>query len=99
MDNQIKNIFKYALVLFIITALTASLLAWVNMVTADKIAQNAVLAENNALCEVMVNAESFEMLDEEISKDLSKGKGIGIADMMYKQLSVKLNNTYKISEE
>lgn len=39
-----------------------------------------------------------EMLDEEIAKDLSKGNGIGIADMMYKQLSTKLNNTYKISE-
>jgi len=67
-DNQIKNIFKYALVLFIITAVTASLLAWVNMVTADKIAQNAVLAENEALREVMVNAESFEMLDEASAK-------------------------------
>ena len=40
-----------------------------------------------------------EMLDEEISNELSKGKGIGIADMMYKQLSSRLNNTYKISEE
>ena len=39
-----------------------------------------------------------EMFDEEISKELSNGKGIGIADMMYKQLSVKLNNTYKINE-
>ena len=68
MDNQIKNIFKYALVLFIITAVTAALLAWVNMVTVDKIAQNAVLAENEALREVMTNAESFEPLDEASAK-------------------------------
>lgn len=68
MDNQIKNIFKYALVLFIITAITAALLAWVNMVTVDKIAQNAVLAENEALREVMTNAERFEPLDEAAAK-------------------------------
>jgi len=39
-----------------------------------------------------------EMLDEELANEMSKGGGIGIADMMYKQLSVKLNNTYKVSE-
>lgn len=94
MDNQIKNIFKYALVLFIITAITAALLAWVNMVTADKIAQNAVLAENNALREVMSDAESFEPLDEAsatgygaqaiyIAKDASD-KAIGLCVKMAK---------------
>lgn len=39
-----------------------------------------------------------EMLDEEIAETASKGKGIGIADAMYNQLSVKLKNTYKIEE-
>jgi len=39
-----------------------------------------------------------EMLDEEISEAVSNGKGIGIADMMYKQISEKLKNTYKIEE-
>ena len=39
------------------------------------------------------------MFDEEISSAVSQGKGIGIADMMYKQLSYKLNNTYKTVDE
>lgn len=40
-----------------------------------------------------------EMLDEEVSKAASKGKGIGIADAMYKQLSAQLKNTYKVNNE
>ena len=36
-----------------------------------------------------------QMLDEELAESASKGNGIGIAEMMYNQLSVKLNNTYK----
>ena len=39
-----------------------------------------------------------ELLDEEIAKTASNGKGIGIADAMYNQLSVKLRNSYKIEE-
>jgi len=39
-----------------------------------------------------------EMLDEEITETASKGKGIGIADAMYNQLSAKLKNTYKVEE-
>jgi len=39
-----------------------------------------------------------EMLDEEIAETASKGKGIGIADAMYSQLSMKLKNTYKVEE-
>lgn len=39
-----------------------------------------------------------EMLDEEIAENAAKGKGIGIADTMYRQLSEKLKNTYKIEE-
>ena len=39
-----------------------------------------------------------QMLDEEISESVSKGQGIGIADMMYKQISQKLKNTYKVEE-
>jgi len=39
-----------------------------------------------------------EMFDEEIAKNASKGKGIGIADSMYRQLSNQLKNTYKIEE-
>lgn len=39
-----------------------------------------------------------EMLDDEIAKTASKGKGIGIADAMYNQLSTRLRNTYKVEE-
>ena len=39
-----------------------------------------------------------ELLDEEIAKTASNGKGIGIADAMYNQLSAKLRNTYKVEE-
>ena len=39
-----------------------------------------------------------EMLDEEIAENASKGKGIGIGDMMYNQLSSKLRNSYKVEE-
>ncbi len=39
-----------------------------------------------------------EMLDEEIAETASQGKGIGIADAMYNQLSVKLKNSYKVEE-
>jgi flagellar protein FlgJ len=43
--------------------------------------------------------QTFEdMLDEKISGNISKGSGIGIADMMYKQMSKKLNATYKVSD-
>jgi flagellar protein FlgJ len=39
------------------------------------------------------NAEKIfiDMLDEEVSKSAAKGGGIGLADMMYKQLSRQLN--------
>ena len=40
-----------------------------------------------------------QMLDEELAESASKGNGLGIADMMYNQLSVKLNNTYKSTKE
>ena len=39
-----------------------------------------------------------EMFDEEISKSASKGNGIGIADAMYRQISAKLKNTYKVKD-
>lgn len=40
-----------------------------------------------------------EMFDDEIATSVSQGRGIGIADMMYNQLSYRLNNTYKPTEE
>lgn len=66
MDNQVKEILKYALILFIITAVSAALLAGVNMTTEGKIAENAEKAEQEALVQVMSGAEEFEALDESI---------------------------------
>lgn len=40
-----------------------------------------------------------QMFDDEIANKASKGNGIGIADMMYNQLSARLNNTYKSVNE
>ena len=39
-----------------------------------------------------------DMFDEEISKAASRGNGIGIADAMYRQISTKLKNTYKVTD-
>ena len=49
----------------------------------------------SSLTEKSPGREIFEeMLDDEIIKD-SKQRGIGIADMMYKQLARRLEKTYK----
>jgi flagellar protein FlgJ len=43
-----------------------------------------------------IQAEIFNsILDESLMKEVSKAKGIGIADMMYKQLYKEMNNVYK----
>jgi Rod binding domain-containing protein len=39
-----------------------------------------------------------EMYDEEVAKSISKGKGIGIADAMYRQMSYQLSKQYKVEE-
>ncbi len=44
--------------------------------------------------------ETFEsMLDDEFAEKASKGQGIGLADMLYKQLSKDMENIYKSSED
>lgn len=44
--------------------------------------------------------ETFEsMLDDEFSKRASEGQGIGLADMLYRQLSRQMDNTYKPSDK
>lgn len=53
------DILKNAVMLFIITAVVAALLAGANILTRDQIAENARIAEQNALQEVL-EAESFE---------------------------------------
>lgn len=36
------------------------------------------------------------MMDEKLMEEASKGRGIGLADMLYKQLSERLKSVYKI---
>lgn len=67
MDKSMREILRYAAVLFIIAAVSAALLAGVNMLTENKIAENSILEEQRALHEVMPEAESFEPLGEELS--------------------------------
>lgn len=53
--------------------------------------------ENELMPKSFATQTFEEMLDEKISDNISKENGIGIADMMYKQMSKKLNDTYRIS--
>ena len=57
-DNE--NTFILAGVLFVITAVVSLMLAFSNMVTADKIAQNTKKAENEARIAVMPEATEFK---------------------------------------
>lgn len=68
MDEQMKNILRYALILFLIAAVVAGLLAGVNLLTKDTIAQNEVAAEQEALGEVMPDAQTFEAFDAEVAQ-------------------------------
>lgn len=68
MDKNMREILRYAAVLFVIAAVSAALLAGVNMLTEDKIAENSILEEQRALREVMPEAESFEPFGEEVSE-------------------------------
>lgn len=73
MDEQMKNILRYALILFLIAAVVAGLLAGVNLLTKDTIAQNEIAAEQQALGEVMPDAQTFEAFDTEVAQ------GFGVA--------------------
>ncbi len=73
MDEQMKNILRYALILFLIAAVVAGLLAGVNLLTKDTIAQNEIAAEQQALGEVMPDAQTFEPFDAEVAQ------GFGVA--------------------
>lgn len=55
-----ENTFVLAGVLFVITAVVAVMLAAANMVTADKIAENTVKAQNEAMAIVMPEASEFK---------------------------------------
>ena len=51
------------------------------------------------LIEESAGRDIFEsMFDEKISEQISKGKGFGLADMIYKQVLRDMENKYKIEE-
>ncbi len=68
MDKHLKEILRYGVILFIITAVSAALLAGVNMLTEGQIAQNAYVAEQNALREVIPGVKTFDALPDETSE-------------------------------
>ena len=65
MNEQTRNIIKYAGVLFVITAVVSALLAGFHMLTADVIAQNEVKTEQKALSEVLPDADVTDRLPDE----------------------------------
>ena len=61
---------KLALILFIITAVAASVLAISNSVTSERIAEADRLASERAKMEVLDIAEEFKQLDENRLKEI-----------------------------
>lgn len=48
----------------------------------------------------VIGSEMYRsMFYENIAKEISKGKGIGIADMIYKQMTAQMKNQYKAEEK
>lgn len=81
-DNE--KSFVLAAVLFVITAIVSLMLAFSNMVTADKIAENTKKAENEARVAVMPEASEFkfcksfrESIVNEIYTAINDGNEIG----------------------
>ncbi len=72
-----KYILKLAIILLLITAVVAGLLGLVNMLTADKIAENTAKKANEAM-QTVLPASSYEKLDisaEGISEAYKAEKG------------------------
>lgn len=69
--NVITEIFKVAIILFVITAAAAAILAEVNAVTAPVIAENDRKAQEIAMKEVLPDATMFEKLEYEPNESSS----------------------------
>lgn len=63
---------KLGLILFIITAISASVLAVSNNITAPKIAEADKLADQKAKTEILPQGEDFRPLDEERVNEIKK---------------------------
>ena len=66
---NVGEIIKVGLILFLITAVLAAILAFVNAKTAPLIEQNAILAEQEAMKTVMPDAADFE--EVELAADIT----------------------------
>lgn len=70
--KDIKEIIKVGLILFLITAVSAGALAYINSITAPIIAKNAEEKQNVAMQKVLPNATEFsEIKDLNIENDSS----------------------------
>lgn len=89
MENKlnVKEMIKVGVILFLITAISAALLAFVNGKTAPLIEKNSLAKEQTALKAVMSNAAEFEETDVDADNDALKkafiakdadGKSIGV---------------------
>ena len=72
-----KESVKLAGILCIITLVAALLLACVNKITAPQIQAAAQLASQNAMKKILSEAESFEKIDENISKGMKGTELVG----------------------
>ena len=65
---NVGEIIKVGVILFVITAVLAGLLAFVNAKTAPIIEQNSLAAEQEAMKTVMPDAASFEKIEGQLSE-------------------------------
>ncbi|MDP4152132.1 MAG: RnfABCDGE type electron transport complex subunit G [Bacillota bacterium] len=62
-DKKHNEIIRLGLILFTITFITALLLAFVNGITKDKIAENSAKTKKEAMQQIFSNADSFDKLN------------------------------------
>ena len=72
-----KEMIKLAGILCIITLVAALLLAFVNKITAPEIEKAALVASENAMKNIIADADSFEKENESLSKAMKNGEVIG----------------------
>lgn len=106
-----ENIFVLSAVLFVITAVVAVMLAFSNMITVDKIAENTLKAQNEAMALVMEEASEFKFdksfydgIVKKVYKAVSGEKELGwcvsVAPVGYGgeiELIVGIDNEYNLT--
>ncbi len=69
--NEVLEIFRVGIILFVITAVAAFVLAMVNNATKPIIAEQESLKMEEAMAEVLPSADAFEEVPLELSEDLA----------------------------